>query len=864
MENQWGLALIFCLISISQPISLPLKGFTSLRVAPTPRFSSSDLFRRAHLRIYAQPRGNRKQKLRLEDAGEEFWRSRQIRKGDVNGQNKARDETPKNRFGSYQEKDDDIWGQRQGYGITGPKRDAVMLKTMIEDFKAATESIELQTLQRITHMSGEDTVNTLWAFAKVQQAPAPRVLKSLEERLGDHVSRLGGQALATAMWAFATIGVRPNGRLINAIQTRTSRNIRDCTAQNAISILWALVRLNITPTRELMEAIDKRIYFILKNETALGSYMNPKRPESITASNQGLSPRACANLLWAWARLAHQPPRHERRVVEDHVVASLRQFQPKHMANIMWAFARSDWIPRREVLRAIENRMIQIIGEFETQGLVNVLWAHSRLMITPSHMLLRKINANLLRTMSRCNAQDVANALYSYAKLSMPPPRPLLGALKAQMLTCRQQLNAQMLSNIMWAFAKLEYNLNREDMVTVLRQVENRIQTFNAQGVGTIMWALGTLSIQPSPVLLAKITNRMEKTMKDFTPQCTANTYWAFARLLLEPTPSLARALSNRTLYTVNDFKPQNIANTLWAFARIGKAIPSNLGRALERRLELAVDSAPDWMTTDKGNSKKPNVRQRHLASQTPSSIEGAITRNGSGYYKRKHSLVELKRKRKPLDNDFNSQDLANSLWALAVLDLTKSSLFIRLWELGQRFCQWNSRELVQVYEVYAYVAGPKITNGGTGLVSGKAFQESPPEFQLRWRQDKIRRRAREECAKLQAKEKQTTSRFHRSIAATLKRLGIECQNEVRVGTFAVDIHVTEPGLDHILIEADGPSHFLHNSTSRNGPATLKKKALTNLGWKVISIPHFDWGTLETEKDQEIYLAEQLSISSFE
>eukprot|EP00466_Bigelowiella_natans_P001331 jgi/Bigna1/139203/aug1.49_g13911 len=195
-----------------------------------------------------------------------------------------------------------------------------------------------------------------------------------------------------------------------------------------------------------------------------------------------------------------------------------------------------------------------------------------------------------------------------------------------------------------------------------------------------------------------------------------------------------------------------------------------------------------------------------------------------------------------------NSQDLANSLWAMAVLGRMQSPIFRALWDKGQECMQWDTRELVQLYEVYAFVAG-----------EGPMAAGNPKKVPLRWNSPKIRKRAREECARIQALEKQTTSRFHLSVAAALDRMNISHINERRIGTWSIDIHITEPGLEHIIIEADGPTHYLHNSTRnrkavRNGPALLKHRALADLGWTIVTVPYFEWNECSNAAMEMAYM----------
>ncbi|GAB5366013.1 hypothetical protein AAMO2058_001107900 [Amorphochlora amoebiformis] len=709
---------------------------------------------------------------------------------------------------------------RETGNLVGVRRDAAMIKTLVRDYRAAIESLERRTIATINDMSGNRTANALWAFAKVQQKPPLGVLRSLENRLGEHISVLSAQALATALWAFGSMRVHPNGKLVKAMEQRAVQTVHEYSAQNAISVLWGLVRLQIQPKFELMDAIDARIEVLLAlpppgSPSPAGNFRGVAEPQANTEGMQGLSIKGTANLLWAWGRLTHRPPKRVAMKVEARVHEFLDDFQPRHLSNMMWAFGKLTWRPRKAFMMSYEKRTIKDIAQFETHGIASILWGHSRLMVQPSKKLMEALTGELLRQANKCNAQDVANTLYSFAKLSRKPKRAVFIALRGQLLQCRKHLNAQLLSNSLWAFAKLEANLNPGELGALNRMVTKMLPTYNAQAVGNTLWAYATLSIQPQQNLMYEINARM-----------------SFAKLLLEPTPLLATELARRSLYIVSDFKLQNVVNMLWAFARLGRGLTEPLARALEKRLESVVDAYPDFTPSQREISENGSM----IVSDSGSRNVLISSEDGEGGI------------------EFNTQDLSNSLWALAVLGRTDSSFFVRLWNLGQRCLAWNnrwdSRELVQLYEVYSYV------NGKHTL--GSNLRKKEKVAPLLWLDDETRQSARIECARIQALDQQTTSKFHQNVSHMLSKLDIEHQNEVRIGTWAIDIHLTSPGLDHVLIEVDGPRHYLHNSTTLNGPAIFKKDALSHLRWQVVSIAHFQWQSLATDEEKMAFLRDTL------
>jgi len=66
-----------------------------------------------------------------------------------------------------------------------------------------------------------------------------------------------------------------------------------------------------------------------------------------------------------------------------------------------------------------------------------------------------------------------------------------------------------------------------------------------------------------------------------------------------------------------------------------------------------------------------------------------------------------------------------------------------------------------------------------------------------------------------------------------------------------------------VAIEVDGPSHFLRPSSRSdkhlpNGPTLLKRRLLKVAGWRLISVPFYEWDQLSGREEQRRYLAQRL------
>ncbi|EOD20046.1 hypothetical protein EMIHUDRAFT_208844 [Emiliania huxleyi CCMP1516] len=102
-----------------------------------------------------------------------------------------------------------------------------------------------------------------------------------------------------------------------------------------------------------------------------------------------------------------------------------------------------------------------------------------------------------------------------------------------------------------------------------------------------------------------------------------------------------------------------------------------------------------------------------------------------------------------------------------------------------------------------------------------------------------------------------TISEFQRSVAAALAavRSGFEEEHlELRTG-YSLDLALPS---SRAAVEVDGPSHFLlpdgRGVRRPNGPTLLKRRLLAAAGWRVISVPFYEWDGFATAKERQTYL----------
>ncbi len=190
-----------------------------------------------------------------------------------------------------------------------------------------------------------------------------------------------------------------------------------------------------------------------------------------------------------------------------------------------------------------------------------------------------------------------------------------------------------------------------------------------------------------------------------------------------------------------------------------------------------------------------------------------------------------------------NAQDVANALWALATLgwpaDFELVVVFENLVGTLVRYCgvsQLSALILSQLLQ--AHLASQFL---GLGLVT---LPSSILEVALK--------AYREEARKV------TVSNGQREVGESLHRLGVSHELEYITadGLFSIDVAVVDR---RIALEFDGPSHFTTNTLEPLGHTRLRDRLLSAMGWRVVSIPFFEWGRLHQAEQKDRYVQQRLS-----
>jgi hypothetical protein len=251
---------------------------------------------------------------------------------------------------------------------------------------------------------------------------------------------------------------------------------------------------------------------------------------------------------------------------------------------------------------------------------------------------------------------------------------------------------------------------------------------------------------------------------------------------------------------SAEDFKPQEIANTLWALATAGVRVRESLVDVLTKRAERTA-------------------------------------------------------------GDFNPQSIANTLWALTTLKAlaTGRSAVITLCELILSLpCNVNVFTKVALQQLHQFFVCLQYEHGDATFLTEALSTKLQPLAQV-CRKTFIEA-SRAEC---------TPSQLQQEVARVIrKELGATSVLEEQVlagepgrregGGYSVDILLIGDTV-RAVVEVDGPTHFVGLGKQKregrvNGSTALKRRLLRAMGWRVVSVPYYEWDPLTSSEQKLSYV----------
>jgi hypothetical protein len=551
------------------------------------------------------------------------------------------------------------------------------------------------------------------------------------------------------------------------------------------------------------------------------------------------------NMATTWSRLgrARGRPRSlilsqdgtKLHALRERTVRGGTRWKARHLANTAHALAKlqltsGEW---RQLWDLLATASCRRIGECKPQELANTAWAFA----TAGHAvpaLLDAIAAEAERRVGEFNAQNLANTAWAFATAGHPAPT-LLDAIAAEAAPRVGEFLSQELANTAWAFVKAGHAAPAL-LDAIASEAALRVGEFKPQELANTAWAFATAG-HAAPALLDAIASEAAPRMGEFKPQELANMAWAFATAG-HAAPVLLDAIAAEAALRVGEFKPQELANSAWAFATAGHAAPALFDAIAAEAAPRVGESNPQdfantaWAFATAGHAA-PALFDAIAAEAAPRVGEfnpQALANTAWAFATAGHAapalLDAVAAEAAPRVGELDSQALANTAWSLAVADTFSSAALVTFF--SQEFCQrcdvladsFSAEQLRQLHQWRLWYTHER---GQTkGLPSHELLQRCRVAFSAR---------------------DARPSKLQRQVGSTLSGLGLNPQEEVWTEEgYSLDYVVERRG-QQVAIEVDGPWHFVGRKP--NGSTLLKRRQLRHLGWRLVSIPYWEWNELE-------------------
>jgi len=474
--------------------------------------------------------------------------------------------------------------------------------------------------------------------------------------------------------------------------------------------------------------------------------------------------------------------------------------------------------------------------QFEHRGLANCVWSLARLDVDDA-LLLQQFSRAATEKMENSpqdfNLMEISNIVWAFANIQNnggPPMPPSLANSVVQHLIKRDisEGTTQFMSNVLWGLAIAEYNgdLKTQLLQKITDQMKRTIDLYKGQDLANSIYALSVFGFCDT-VLLEKLAPQACKSLRFMRPQELCQIVHAYSVLDVYHAPlaeAVDYALANPAEYPKlrKNLTKQGVVTILKSFAQ-WRFFPIHSMPMLVQGLGHYVEE---------------------LNSQEISNSLWSFARFG---YHPGRLLSQLSREAKKRTKEFASIGLGLSIWALAVLRETDSSVF---------------RALVEG-SVQAYHAGRFDIIQDDGFLLGAYFQalltaqmealhgEKPDPLKDIEIPLDLHAKAvafwKEQIADF------NVSRFQEEVSQAFHELNWEHHMEYEADQlYSLDL-MLESKSQKIAIEADGPMHFTVNTQQPIGPFLLRRRALRLLGWIVVSVPYFKWHYIK-EKDRAAFL----------
>ena len=761
-------------------------------------------------------------------------------------------------------------------------------------------------------LTPQEWSNTIWATAtagvfKNHDVLLEFVATSMEQDC-DFVARFKPQEISNTLWGVATILSKKEGALterevqaalkIERILARVvmERSLEAFKTQEITNTMWSFATLGFG--LEATEEHELNSYVVLASDDLDGDKaLQEGVMAALIARTLEILPSAKSqelnNIAWSLARLVSTSTKEIDRLLwrmGQELSHPRRPVVPQDIGTTLWGFATLSFSDS-DTYRAVCSRLTkEDATACKSQELSNTVWA----IATAEIEVVQDRDAFDTTLLHGANLPGLDE---------IEDPIVECFAIAARELMARpDSFKTQEIKDILWSFSKVgirhpELFKSVAEHVVRDRDGTRRLNDFSPQGCGNLAWAFARQA-QMSEDAAMRLKGRAMIANTNGRLAVYTTAYFDVGENLLQ---RLFLGIAETAINVHNRLsilKPQDLSNTAWTFAILGLRHESFAQGAIDQlkdRIGRFVRGEDNNLIRFKGQE----LANLLWALATLNVPVGDLIEHVSLMFEKLFKVHGVRAEM--ISKYFKRQELANIAWSCAVLGSYTPSLMETLYTglLGSgedrnpsRMKEIHDDGGLQPQEVMTliYVQLALAKEGYTTDVLSL-----PPDFLGEWQSgyNSDNRLLGETAAKSTFDLNLTTSSFQEVVSDAFRRIGFDHSQEHVITTkglseeygvdlleeysevLSIDIADVEA---RIAIEVDGPAHYLCQidqglendgitKLSRgkleyefgwrgelqrmNGPTALKHRLLTALGWKVISLPFWEWSKVDGDPKAE-------------
>ena len=673
-----------------------------------------------------------------------------------------------------------------------------------------------QAMFQVAEFDPQGLTNIFWAYGMMGVTPKPQVFSALSKRAVATLSNMKGQVAANMMWAVAKMGIEPEGELVSALTKRSIKLAAEFSPTDLSNFMWGLATLNLKNKSHLIAAINTRV-----NQIA----------DQFKAND-------LSQTLWGYATLELELPSDVVLNVMNRAKAMFKDFNQTSVVNFLWACAKLELSPEPDIVSGVLQKLIP--GQPKErkpppQRAVDVKEGNEGATVESADVAASE------------GAGDGSTAEVKFEQTETPTKaddgagkgkgrRNKKGGDRAPGGGDRAPGGGDRASgggdrtpggDRAQGGDKVERGDKPEPLAAL-----------DLQLLSTLLWAMGRLGAQPSPEV-AKLLE--DKTISEFLkepdaelkpPNLITNLVWAFGKMSRElgsdNAEKFAEKVSRRALALKSHFKPAEIASFLWGSARLGITVDPGL---LKEFLDQ-ISGKIAYLKAHDISNLLGTFAMLCLESQNELTLKLV-----------KHSVS--------LTEKFAPHDMAQLLWSLAVLSLAcpEIPLFVQtVTPLTDRMAKEDKALLHQF--ILSCTLDDKIKACCTPQVL-----EGVAGVSAECRECFIDSTASDNEALVSALQGAVTHAMEKSVV------------DGTTGYFIGAVIQDGSGVKGCAVLPEGRKSFIQLSSGMRLStmvSQMKKKHLTSLGFRVVSVPFWEWEecALVGPSAQSEYLNNKLSAKT--